>query len=135
MLQPIGVKAQAVMDKLTEGITQGGAKKIDNTGGAFMPVSVERVGEIPWGPLFSVTHYYEQNGDLMSDPDMVFLQGASGRFYPITYQQDGLGIYQEVIAETDEATGKPTKIRPKLSRQLATFANQWLKNIKSQQGL
>jgi hypothetical protein len=100
-----------------------------------MPVCVERVGQIPWGPLFSVTHYYEQNGDLMSDPDMVFLQGASGKFYPISYQQDNLGIYQEVIAETDSQTGTPTKIRPKLSRDLAAFANQWMKNIKDQQQL
>ena len=134
MLQPIGVSAQKVMEKLIEGISQGGNKKIDNTGGAFMSVSVERVGSISWGPLFSVTHYYEQNGDLMSDPDMVFLQGASGKFYPISYQQDGLGIYQEVIAETDE-DGKVLKYRPKLSKELATFANQWMRNIKDQQKL
>lgn len=133
MLQPIGTRAQAVMDKLIEGISQGGSKKIDNTGGSFMPVSVERVGEISLGPLFSVTHYYEQNGDLMSDPDMVFVQGASGRYYPISYRQDGLGINQEVLRETE----KPGSFQynKRLSASLATFANRWMKNIKDQQRL
>jgi hypothetical protein len=132
MLQPINKKARAVMDKLTEGITQGGSKKIDNTGGAFMPVCVEKVGAIPWGPVFSVAHYYEQNGDLMADPDMTFVQSASGEYYPLTYQQDGLGLYQEVIVKTDE-NGKCLSYRPKLSKQLATFAGMWMSNIKQQQ--
>src|SRR5690349_5579060 len=39
----------------------------------FMPLVVEAIGPGPRGlPMVSVAHYYEQNGDLMKDPDMVF---------------------------------------------------------------
>ena len=134
MLKPLNKTGRAVMDKLIEGITQGGSKKIGNTGGVFMSVSIEKIRNIPWGPVYSVTHYYEQNGDLMRDPGMTFVQGASGKFYPLSFQQDNIGLYQEVIVETDD-NGKVLKYQPKLSAQLAGFANTWMRNIKEQQHL
>lgn len=134
MLSPIGKQAQKVMDILTEGLDGCKSKKIDNAKGSFMAVHVENIGKNYYGPLYSVTHYYEQNGDLMSDPDMVFIKGSLGHYFPISYQQDGLGLYQEVIAETDE-NGRISKYRPKLSKDLASFANMWMRNIKQQQRL
>ena len=41
-----------------------------------MPVSVEVVGTRPQGALIvSIAHYYEQNGDLMADPEATFVGG------------------------------------------------------------
>ena len=63
--------------------------------GSFMAVSVEIIGRSGLGPLVSVAHYYEQNGDLMRDPDVVFLIGADRHVYPISFRQDNLGINLE----------------------------------------
>ena len=41
----------------------------------------------------SVSHYYEQNGDLMADPDIVFLASPQG-WKAIEYTQHNLNIYQ-----------------------------------------
>src|SRR4051812_3886346 len=39
----------------------------------FMPLVVEAAGTGPrGGTLVSVAHYYEQNGDLMADPEVLF---------------------------------------------------------------
>src|SRR4051794_4560588 len=59
----------------------------------FMPLCIEYLGSGPRGlPLVSLTHYYEQAGDLLSDPDATFeIEGA--RWLPVTYQQDSAGLY------------------------------------------
>ena len=70
-------KAEAIFRKLTEGLVKvGDHRKIDNAPGSFMAVSIEIIGRSGLGPLMSVAHYYEQNSDLMRDPDVVFLIGA-----------------------------------------------------------
>ena len=67
----ISTSAKKVMDRLTLGLEAPGAhKKIDNSPG-FMAVHIENVGSCELGPMFSIAHYYEQNSDLMKDPDMV----------------------------------------------------------------
>ena len=40
-----------------------------SAGEAYMPLTVERLR----GNRISVSHHYEQNGDLMADPDMEFV--------------------------------------------------------------
>jgi hypothetical protein len=82
-----------------------------------------------------VAHYYQQNGDAMRDPDMVFeVFPASerlpvGLWLPLSYRQDGMGIDQEVYGEN--AAGQKT-IKPKLAKDLAKFARQWDRNIAQQ---
>lgn len=46
----------------------------------------------------------------------------------LTYQQDGLGIYQEVYDQFPN----PTKQDAKLKTELNTFLKQWLKNALDQ---
>lgn len=95
----VNKQAKSVLDKLTQGLDEPGANKvIDNAPGAFMAVHVEHTGDCHLGPMFSVAHYYEQNGDLMKDPDMVFIC-AQGEYYPIEFQQDNLGIYQCAVGD------------------------------------
>jgi len=77
----------------------------------------------------SMAHNFVQNGDLMADPDMEIRIIPELRMAEaVTYQLDSLGIYQEVYPIVD---GKQM-INPKLKKQLNSFLEQWLRNIKSQ---
>ena len=62
----------------------------------FMPLVIEHVGIGPRGqPLVSVAHYYEQNGDLMADPDIA-LEVADGVWSPVEFQQASRGFHKSV---------------------------------------
>ena len=122
--------AKKVMDKLVEGLKEpGDHKEVDNSDG-FMSVHVEHIGTCNLGEMFSVAHYYSQNGDLMKDPDMVFIR-ADGDYFAIEFQQDPL-IYQRAIEWVD---GKAKHVYPKIQKDMTRFANQWMKNIRQQQKL
>lgn len=133
-MRPINLKAQAMMDRLTAGITRENSHtRIDNNkpDSALMAVVVEWVGDCKLGDVFSIAHYYEQNGDLMADPEMTFLKAsASGKYFPMSFKMDGLGIYREgIIWEA----GEPRRINAKEQRDEAIFAGEWMQNIKWQQ--
>lgn len=88
----------------------------------FMPLVVEEIGENE----YSLAHYYEQNGDLMRDPEItVKVYPEMGMAEALTYTQDSLGIYQEVYLE-------PGKYYPKLKKELNSFLGMWLDNLKKQ---
>jgi hypothetical protein len=95
--------------------------------GAYMPLSVNRLPAEKEGcHRISMAHNRIQEGDLMADPDMEI------RIYPdlkaveaLTYQQDGLGIYQVVFPE-------PGKVYPKVKKELNIFLNRWLSNLIDQ---
>ena len=130
-MKAVGKFAEKVLKTLVDGLNKvGDHRKVDNTGGAFMPVSVECVGWCELGDLFSVTHYHEQNGDLMRDPEMVFLRDKDGRFFPTYFLQDGgLGFEQE-----SADVGKGT-FQPAMQAEHASFANLRMKSIREQQHL
>lgn len=97
----------------------------------FMPLSVEYIGiGLRRLPLVSVMHYYEQNGDLMRDPDMEFEIDQQGEWHPISYRQDSLGMLLEAVFQ-DPDTGK-VLVRPKLVRELKTFMRTWSRNLAEQ---
>jgi len=115
---------------------------IGEQGQAYMPLRVECVGTIKHGTpgneiaykLYSFAHYYEQNGDWMSDPEMIFEDIGEHGMIPVSSRQDSLGVYNEVYA-FDEKTGCVSGIRLKLRQDLVKFANMWAKNLKEQQDL
>ena len=132
-MKPINQRAKKVMDVLTQSIDKiGDHKKIDNAKGAFMAVHVEHVNTCNLGQIFSITHYYEQNGDLMRDPDMEFIKGGDGEYYPISFWQDAPLKRDDAVEWKDS---KVSGIKPKLQAALVTFANSWMRNIKEQQRL
>lgn len=132
-MQTVNQNTAAILDLLTQGLNRlGDHCRIENNP-AFMPVCVERISETAFGPIFSVVHYYEQNGDLMRDPEMTFLRLPDGSYSPLSYQQDGLGLYQESVIFDEN--GNPEKFIPSMQRNHALFAEQWMKNIKEQQGV
>ncbi|MDB5312970.1 MAG: uncharacterized protein JWO38_7172 [Gemmataceae bacterium] len=94
----------------------------------FMPLCIEYLGTGPRGlPMVSVTHYYEQAGDLMSDPDMTFeVDGAA--WLPVSFQQDSIGLYQEVVVQE----GDRLVVDDRLDKALREFAAVWDTNLQSQ---
>lgn len=137
-MKSLNEQASTVFKKLCDTIsndkykTGEDAAKINNST-AYMPVAVERVGTIvSHGPVVSVAHYGEQNGDLMADPEMTFTI-IDGKVYPISYRNDYIGTYQEVLDVDDR--GLPTNIDLDQQSKLVTYANDWMINIQMQQGL
>ncbi len=110
------------------------ARAVRITVSGYMPLSVEEIGSSGDGyRLVSLCHYGEQNGDLMRDPDIVFLfhNGPDGvAAEPVSFRNDYLGIVQEVY-RYDE-TGRRTHVVPSLKQELTEFAESWFANLKDQ---
>jgi len=133
-MQYLNKSAEKVFHTLLGGLKKSGdAKKIDNTDGLFMPVHVEIIDHSKYGNHVSIAHYYEQNGDLMKDPEMTFLDSLKGNVFPMTFEQDGGMPICQVAMEIDE--NDVIRRNDKLLESLADFANMWVKNIKDQQRL
>jgi hypothetical protein len=119
-LQVVGI-----IDQDGNPATINGYLKIESEG--YMPLSVDLLSPVdPAGYRISMAHNHIQNGDMMADPDMEI------RIYPgmraaeaLTYQQDSLGIYQEVYPE-------PGMVDTKLKLQLNRFLAKWLNNLIEQ---
>jgi len=112
----------------------GGVHAVRIAVSGYMPLSVEEIGSSGDGyRLVSLCHYGEQNGDLMRDPDIVFLfhNGPDGMAAePVSFRNDYLGIVQEVY-RYDE-TGRRTHVVPSLKQELKEFAESWFANLKDQ---
>ena len=100
----------------------------------YMPLSVEEIGIDGEGHrLVSLCHYGEQNGDLMRDPDIVFMfqDAPYGPIAePVSFRNDYPGLDQEVY-RYDEA-GKRTHLDTTLKSQLREFARIWFANLNEQ---
>jgi hypothetical protein len=119
---------------------RGGIRKLAQTplkieAAGFMPLCIEVIGVGPNSlPLVSVAHYGEQNGDLMRDPDMVFEVGDLREpddlayWSPISFRNAYVGLDQTAVWNEDGRI----LARPKLVKELATFARQWDRNLKAQ---
>ncbi|MCR4692297.1 MAG: DEAD/DEAH box helicase family protein [Firmicutes bacterium] len=97
-------------------ILSGAARYAQFESKHFMPIHINRLSE----NTISIAHTYEQEGDLMNDPEMVFeIDEGSKALKPLEYRQDNLGIYQVVGENVSES-------------ELSSFAVQWFRNIKNQ---
>jgi hypothetical protein len=101
--------------------------KIENK--PFQRLVIEAIGNGPRGlPMISVAHTYLQNGDVMYDPEMTF-EVSSHEFWPVSYQLDGMGVFQECVWREDDGS---VKMLRKLVTHLMEFAEMWDANIQSQ---
>jgi hypothetical protein len=111
-----------------------GARAVRLTVPGYMPLWVEKMGSSEEGHrLVSLCHYGEQNGDLMRDPDMVFLfhncpDGLAAE--PISFRNDYLGLSQEVYRYNE--AGRRTHVFPVLKRELNEFATTWFATLRDQ---
>lgn len=68
----------------------------------FMTLSLDKIGS----NSVAMAHYYEQNGDLMVDPEIVFdIDSKNKTLTAVSYQQDGMGIYKTYEPDSDEQLG------------------------------
>ena len=99
-----------------------------SSSGGFMDLHLDVLEKTEHEMRISLAHNYQQNGDTMADSDMeikVYLFSEWPKAEALTYQQDGLGIYQEVYPA-------PGRVYPKLKTQLNSFLDQWLTNCINQ---
>jgi uncharacterized protein YqiB (DUF1249 family) len=87
----------------------------------FMDLILENYGT----NSISMTHYYEQNGDLIPDPDMTIKIDHDLKYVEALTYQDSF-IYQNVHID-DKGT-----YDHKIKNQLNRFLGQWLRNLKNQ---
>jgi hypothetical protein len=118
--------AAALLDAVTANLDIGHSRKIDNASGTYMALHVDRIGP----KTYSLAHYYQQNGDLVCDPDGVFVTTPRG-WLPVALQLC-TGHYTRALELGDD--DQPMGVRPRAMAELMEFAAMWLKNAGSQQG-
>lgn len=96
------------------------AIKIANEG--YMPLSIERHGK-----TITVTHYFEQNGDLVPDPDMEFVDLGGQEWLPVAIQHSTGHYVRAAVQE-----GGAWKFNPRAMRDLQSFARMWARNLLAQ---
>jgi len=123
------LKCAKALDDLLDG-----ARAVRVTVPGYLPLSVEEIGSSEDGHrLVSLCQYGEQNGDLMRDPDLVFMVTDlpnSVVAEPVSFRNDDLGIVQDVY-RYDEA-GRRTHVVSSLKQDLKEFAESWFSNLKDQ---
>lgn len=133
-MRTLSKQATTIFNKIIDSIPQGKSHvKIDNCNSTFMPLSVEKLNTYDMGTEYSLCHYFEQHGDLCQDPEMTFLKREDGSVCPMMFQMAIPPTYQQSFFY-DYDSGS-WKINKKLQSEHTTFANLWMKNIKSQQSL
>lgn len=94
--------------------------RIENS--SYMPLVIERHGQ-----HVTVTHYCEQNGDQIPDPDLEMLIGADGEWYPVGLQLCA-GHYSRARWQEN---GKEF-INLRINREIKSFSSMWARNLKAQ---
>ncbi|MFA6990219.1 MAG: DUF1249 domain-containing protein [Candidatus Gastranaerophilaceae bacterium] len=88
-----------------------------------MDLHVERIPP----DTISISHYYKENGDLISDPDiLVKIDLENQTAEALTFQNSY--IYQEVYPLYPDMT----KFDHKLKDDLNLFLSEWLNNLRNQ---
>ena len=140
-MKKISTEATKIFCRLLDKLKGRDHIKLESEG--FMPLTIDRLESdisTPYGngALYSVAHYFLQNGDIMSDPQMVFVVVDNRKdekdfdmigIYPQMYQQDSLGLYEESVQMED---GKVATYNKYWQPAHCKFASQWFRNIKQQ---
>ena len=127
-LKVLSRAAAAVLDELVADLDVGDSRKVDR-GTGFMAVHVECLHRSGLGLLYSIAHYFESQGDLVPDPDCVFVRAATG-WSPVSFQNSiayrvAVHFHEDGTIEVDE----------KEQADLVSFCNLWMRNIQEQQGI
>ena len=92
-------------------------------GEAFMPLHVSLHDNV-----LSMSHTYEQNGDLMYDPRIdFFVDREHYKLVPISYTNSGLGKYEEF-----DLKAEPTPESVRKVNDVMEFMDTWINNIDEQ---
>lgn len=95
--------------------------------GGFMPLTIEMWYEGK-NQMLSIVHYFEQNGDLMCDPEILYKlhrqENGTIQEDPQWIQQDAAGVFNEVYSS------KGCNLA--LKAELLDFTKMWIENLKAQ---
>lgn len=92
----------------------------------IMDLNLDDLGKDERGHVTAMAHNFIQNGDVMADPDMqIRIIPEMRSIEALTFQQDNLGIYQEVYPD-------PNHVNPQAKKELNAFLETWLKNLIDQ---
>jgi len=92
----------------------------------FMDLHFDRLYEEDGTVIIALAHYFKQNGDLCSDPDMqIRVHPEQRTAEALTFQQALPPVYQEVYPA-------PGKVIPRLKKELNSFLSTWLHNCIQQ---
>jgi len=95
----------------------------------YQRLVIEHVGRGPrGGELVAVAHTFEQNGDLMYDPEIVFEVLAGAAWEPVEITQHPVGVYRRAVW-TDSGR---LRSNAALIRELKEFAGLWDRNLREQ---
>lgn len=115
-------KLNAIIPDGIEGFLSSKRECYKLASSGYMDLTIEKIGK----DTIAMTHWGEQNGDLMRDPDMsIRIHREHKLIEALSYQNDYVGVYQEVYPE-------PNKVYPRLRKELNSFLGTWLSNIKNQ---
>jgi hypothetical protein len=78
----------------------------------------------------AVAHYFEQSGDLVAEPEIVFWVDPQGAWVPVEITQSLTGWRRCVELSDDGATAR--RFQPRAQRDLAGFAEFWAQNLRQQ---
>lgn len=95
----------------------------------FDRLCIERISE----NAVSVAHYFEMNGDLVAEPDIVFFIDAQGYWIPVEITQSMTG-WSRVVEFSEDGT-RIARFQRERQADIATFAEDWAQNIVDQQWL
>lgn len=126
LLKPVSKISQRTLERLVDGLGVGASKKVD-AGGPLMAVHVEVHRWIDGAIMVSVAHYFESNGDLVPDPDVVFVRRVDGSFAPISFQNSL--VFNQPVRWLE---GGAIEIDAREQASIASFANTFLRNISEQ---
>lgn len=104
--------------------------KIENSD-VFMYLSISVVGS----DSLVIGHYFEQNGDLMADPEMMFYRNQNEEFIPVYYQLDSLAFYEECMKYDVEQKKYVITDETIHDSLVDFFVNDWSNNLIWQQNL
>lgn len=137
-MQRLNGKSTRIFCDLKDALTNDYLKILN---GAYLPLTMEHIGSAvlkPFGTaeLYSLCHYYKQNGDLMQNPEMCFAV-VDGRekqdqynevvIVPYMYQQANIGLYEESM---EIGFGGFVSFDTTLNKKHTDFANRWLDDIR-----
>ena len=92
-----------------------------SAGDSFDPLEIHKKD----GDIYSLEHYWMNNGDAMYDPYMLLkIDNENKTINAVSYENSGMGVFQEVYTEKG--------YYPQLLKELNSFLNQWLTNISYQ---
>jgi|GEM_PF-1029557 len=95
----------------------------------YMALSIDILRHTEKGFIFSMAHNYEQNGDLIPDPDMEIEINLESKTAEALTFQNSL-IFSRVYEYNDK--GEKIGVRTKLKKDLNGFLEMWTRHIIQQ---